>query len=113
MRISDWSSDVCSSDLDPPWDQHASALLILFSCGSIGGCGRCAAGLGAGRSGTGGTGTTRTARTLTTRAIPGRCGRVGGELTLATDDVALVDPDLDADATEGGLGLVEIGRGPV
>src|SRR3546814_1108228 len=26
MRISDWSSDVCSSDLSFPWDVHISAI---------------------------------------------------------------------------------------
>src|SRR3546814_7341732 len=32
MRISDWSSDVCSSDLDPIYRQRASALANAGSC---------------------------------------------------------------------------------
>src|SRR5690606_17948312 len=37
----------------------------------------------------------------------GRGGGGSGQLTTATDDVALVDPDLHADAAEGGLRLVQ------
>src|SRR5690606_3783632 len=44
-------------------------------------------------------------RTVTTRTVGGR--RRGGQLTLATDDVALVDPHLHTDPAESGLGLVE------
>src|SRR5690606_10011405 len=45
------------------------------------------------------------ARTFTARTVRG--GRGGGQLALATDDVALVDPHLHADPAEGGPGLVE------
>ena len=66
------------------------------------------AGLGARRGGPRRATATRTGarRTLAARTIgAGRNG--GGQLTLATDDVALVDPHLHADAAEGRLGLVQ------
>src|SRR3546814_19613530 len=35
MRISDWSSDVCSSDLKPKGVQHAAAGFLLWSLMSM------------------------------------------------------------------------------
>src|SRR3546814_11240654 len=46
MRISDWSSDVCSSDLRPAWFSRRCGLLP--DCRALGACrGRCAAALAA------------------------------------------------------------------
>src|SRR5205807_8621193 len=65
-------------------------------------------GVRARRGGTRRTATTRAGarRTLAARTIGTRRNR-RGRFTLATDDVALVNPDLDADPAEGRLGLVQ------
>src|SRR3546814_15614385 len=39
MRISDWSSDVCSSDLIPAWDMIRFSVTIMRGC--FGGCTFC------------------------------------------------------------------------
>src|SRR3546814_5944770 len=35
MRISDWSSDVCSSDLEAFEERHAARILAAFPCASL------------------------------------------------------------------------------
>ncbi|SBS78727.1 Folylpolyglutamate synthase (modular protein) [uncultured Mycobacterium sp.] len=66
-----------------------------------------AAGFGARRGGARRTTAARAGArgTLAARTVGGGCG--GGQLTLATDDVALVDPHLYADTAERGLRLVK------
>src|SRR3546814_16180920 len=36
MRISDWSSDVCSSDLDVSFDVHAGEILVIMGLSGSG-----------------------------------------------------------------------------
>src|SRR5215207_7341639 len=107
-------------------NQHDSALRALRrrfrrspgsglgAPGCLGDC-RCLLGARSGAAGggarRGGTRCATTARTGARRTLAARTIRAGrhrrGRFALATDDVALVNPHLHADAAEGRLGLVQ------
>src|SRR5579884_925605 len=95
-------------------NQHDSALRALRLEGWLGGrgsggllssCGPSRLGAGSGRPCSATATRTGTRRALAARTVGARCGR--GQLALAADYVALVDPHLDTDAPEGGLGFVQ------